>query len=368
MTGRALCVLAFVFGAIVGSFLNACIHRLPRGIKLGNPRRSFCPSCKKQIPWYENIPLISWLVLKARCSQCGAPIPSRYFLVELLTAILFLISWLTFPMPLVFIYWLFLALLIAATFIDFEHLIIPDEITIGGTIAGLILSTLFPPLLGADTFLRGFGLSFLGAAGGFFLLWFVVEAGKRFFGRKRHSFAKGEVFSIREAGGSIILTLEGDDILWDDIFARPTDELVMEGVEGEVHFSSGEKQLMPTLLRIRHDRILFPDKEIFLSEVQEIQGSIAALVIPREAMGFGDVKFIAAIGAFLGWQAVLFTLFFSALSGTVVGATMLAVTRGRDGGKIPFGPYLAFGALLWVFVGPPIVHWYLGMFLFPHTL
>src|SRR5437870_3284169 len=87
-------VFAFVVGAIVGSFLNVCIYRMPLGLSVNEPRRSFCPKCKYQIPWHRNLPLISWIALRAKCANCGARIPFRYFGVELLTAVLFLAVWL----------------------------------------------------------------------------------------------------------------------------------------------------------------------------------------------------------------------------------------------------------------------------------
>ncbi|PYL88579.1 MAG: hypothetical protein DMF16_08115 [Verrucomicrobia bacterium] len=131
---------AFVFGACVGSFLNVCIYRLPLNLSVNQPRRSFCPSCKTQIPWHQNLPLVSWLALRGRCANCGARIAFRYFAVELLTAFFFLLIWKAFPWPIAIAYWVFIALVITATFIDFEHFIIPDEITIGGTVAGLWIS------------------------------------------------------------------------------------------------------------------------------------------------------------------------------------------------------------------------------------
>ena len=127
-----LAVFAAVLGAVTGSFLNACIHRMPRGVSLLNPKRSFCPACEKTIPWYENLPVVSWVFLRGKCSGCGAPISFRYPLVELLAAGLFLALWLKFDFPLGPAYFAFVALLLAATFIDFEHFIIPDEITLGG--------------------------------------------------------------------------------------------------------------------------------------------------------------------------------------------------------------------------------------------
>src|SRR5437867_6714723 len=108
----------FVFGSVVGSFLNVCIHRLPLGQSIVSPP-SHCPHCKYSIPWYLNLPLITWVSLQGKCRNCGAPISARYFLVELLTALMFLSSWLAFGRQSVFlalIYAVFLAGLIAATF------------------------------------------------------------------------------------------------------------------------------------------------------------------------------------------------------------------------------------------------------------
>ena len=114
---------------------------------MNEPRRSFCPSCKKTLPWTQNIPLLSWLWLRGKCAHCGSKIAFRYFAVELLTALLFLAVWLCFPWPIALVYWLFVSLLIVATFIDFAHFIIPDEVTIGGTIAGVLASLALPALM-----------------------------------------------------------------------------------------------------------------------------------------------------------------------------------------------------------------------------
>src|SRR5438067_10825443 len=138
---------AFVLGAAVGSFLNVCIYRLPVDLSINRPRRSFCPSCKQPIPWHQNLPLISWLALRGRCANCGAKIAFRYFAVELVTALLFLAIWERFPWQVAIAYWIFFSFLIIGTFIDFEHFIIPDRVTIGGTIAGVACSVVVPALM-----------------------------------------------------------------------------------------------------------------------------------------------------------------------------------------------------------------------------
>src|SRR5271165_680146 len=139
-------VVFFVLGCIVGSFLNVVIHRLPLEQSIVSPP-SHCPHCNYSIPWYLNVPLFTWVYLRGKCANCGAPISVRYFLVELLSGVTFLCCWLEFGqqsalLPLV--YCVFLAGLIAATFIDFEHFIIPDQITIGGVVAGFVASLAVP--------------------------------------------------------------------------------------------------------------------------------------------------------------------------------------------------------------------------------
>src|SRR6185295_4069398 len=138
----------FTFGCLVGSFLNVCIHRMPRGISVISPP-SHCPHCGYSIPWYLNIPLFTWLYLRGKCANCRAPISSRYFWVELLTGGAFLGCWLFAGRQsagLALVYCVILAGFIVATFIDLEHYIIPDEITIGGMIAGVVISFAVPEL------------------------------------------------------------------------------------------------------------------------------------------------------------------------------------------------------------------------------
>ncbi len=130
----------FAFGAIVGSFLNVCIHRMPRDLSIVLPR-SFCPHCKAMIPWYENIPLVSYLLLRGRCFRCRRPISVRYFLVELASAWIALFLWQRYGMSAEFVTSaIFFAMIIVATMTDFETGLIPDQITIAGMIAGLALS------------------------------------------------------------------------------------------------------------------------------------------------------------------------------------------------------------------------------------
>lgn len=358
MNQVVLPVFATVLGAIIGSFLNACIHRMPRGISLRHPKRSFCPSCERLIPWFENLPLVSWLFLRGRCSGCGARISIRYFLVELLTAALFLWTWMEYGLPLAPVYWIFLALLIAATFIDIEHFIIPDEITWGGTAAGLVLSAALPQMMETPSHLHGFLFSLAGAALGYGLLWGIVELGKLAFGKKRHTFPEPESFAIEQQGENVVLTVGEETLPWDEIFSRESDQLVLECERSEL----GDRSLAAGVLRFHHNRLLLDGEEIALEKIAFVRGTLRAVVIPREAMGFGDVKFIAAIGAFLGWQAVLFTLCAASVIGCLAAVAGLFIARDRAGARVPFGPFLALGAVIWLFGGDALWDWYFSMF------
>lgn len=355
MSEAILAVFAAVIGAIVGSFLNALIYRLPRGISLANPRRSFCPNCGCSIPWKENIPVLSWLLLLGKCSVCRTKIPFRYLLVEVLTAALFLLAWLRFGLPLAVVYWVLFALLIAATFIDIDHLLIPDEITLGGTAIGLCLSVLVPPMMQTSSRIESLGLSLAAAAFGFALLWLIVELGKLAFGKKRHRFEKEEPFSVRPEGEAVTLQIGGEVLSWEDIFARESDELVLECASADV---AGDRPV----LRFRHDRMIIAGQETPLRELKAITGTLRAVIIPREAMGFGDVKLIAAIGAFLGWKAVLFTVAAASVIGCVAALAGIFLARDRSGARVPFGPFLAVGATLWLFGGENVWNAYFGIF------
>jgi leader peptidase (prepilin peptidase) / N-methyltransferase len=354
MSGATLAVFAAVIGGIVGSFLNVCIYRMPRGIRLDRPRRSFCTSCQRAIPWVENLPVLSWFLLRGRCSGCGARISFRYPLVELLTAMLFLLAWVRFGSPLALIYWILFSLLIAAAFIDIDHLLIPDEITLGGTAAGLFLSVLFPQMMQTTSRLESFCLSLAAAGLGFGLLWLIVELGKLAFGTKRHRFEKEEPFVVRPDRDAVTLQIGEETLTWEDIFARESDELVLECATADV---AGERPV----LRFRHDRMIVGGQETPLDELKAITGTLHAIVIPREAMGFGDVKLIAAIGAFLGWKAVLFTVAAASIIGCAAALAGIFLARDRAGARVPFGPFLALGAVLWIFGGEGVWNAYFGI-------
>jgi leader peptidase (prepilin peptidase) / N-methyltransferase len=253
----ALFLFLFLFGAIVGSFLNVCILRIPDGESIVWPG-SRCPSCKSAIAGYDNIPILSWLILRAKCRSCQAPISPRYWVVELLTATAAVAAYfrvgLGFEWLVVFA---FIASLIVITFIDLDHRIIPDVISLPGIVAGFVLSARHDPWLPS-----------------------MLD--------------------------SLIGILFGGGILF----------VVAWGYEK----ATG-----------------------------------------REGMGGGDVKLLAMIGAFLGWQSIPFTLLISSLSGSVIGVSLMWWTGSDTKYAIPFGPFLALGALIYVFCGEELMRWYLGL-------
>jgi leader peptidase (prepilin peptidase) / N-methyltransferase len=257
-----LSVFIFLAGLCLGSFLNVCIWRIPREESIVWPG-SHCPACHHAIAPRDNIPLVSWLMLNGKCRHCQAPISPRYFLVELLTGALFTALWLVHGLNLQTpVYIFFTGALILGTFVDFDHLILPDRVTLGGMVVGPLLAFVFPVLQGQTNRLFALLLSFAGLALGYGILWLVATLG-RFF-------------------------------------------------------------------------------------------------LKREAMGMGDVKLLGAIGACLGWQAVLFTIFVSSLSGTILGLSLIAAGKKELQSKIPYGPHLALAAVLWMFCGPACVDFYLA--------
>lgn len=347
---------AFVLGATVGSFLNVCIYRLPLDLSVNEPRRSFCPSCKKQIPWHQNLPLLSWLFLRGRCANCGSRIAFRYFLVELLTALLFLAVWRSFPWQIAIAYWVLVSLLIVATFIDFEHFIIPDEVTLGGAAAGIIASFIIPELMMTEQRWTALLWSVSSALLGYGLLWIVLEAGKIAFGKKKIRLEAPTPFTWTRNGDDADFVVGEERGLWSDNFAREKDQLLLHCDASVID----GRDLGPATLRFHYDRVSVGDEEIPLDRVSTISGVVRELQIPREAMGRGDLKFLAAIGAFLGWRAVLFSVFAGSLLGSFVGIGAMLIGKRVWSAKLPFGPYLAAGALVWMFFGEALLRWYIA--------
>ena len=248
-------LVVFVLGLSVGSFLNVCIYRLPQELSIVTPR-SLCPQCGKPIRAYDNIPLLSYLWLRGKCRNCQAPISWRYPLVEAITGGIALALFFQYGLTLHFLLiFAFCAAMIVISFIDLDHRIIPDMISLPGIVIGFLLS--------------------------FFVSWITV---------------KQSAIGMLAGGGSLFLVAWGDEAL-----------------------------------------------------------------TKKEGMGGGDVKLLAMIGAWLGWESILFTLFAASLSGSLIGGgVMLLRGEGRHY-AIPFGPFLAFSAVAFIFWGSPLMDWYLGL-------
>ncbi len=253
-------IIVFIFGSIVGSFLNVCIHRMPLGESIVWPH-SHCPKCKKKIHTYDNIPFLSYIILRGRCRFCKERISLRYPLVELLTALLFLAVFNRYGLSYdFFVFCVFICGLIIATFVDIQYRIIPDEISIGGIILGFIL-----------TAVKGFNL-------------------KPLHYDLRPTF--DSLLGIIVGGGVIYLTGKIFDLVYFKLLKRPP-------IQGE-----------------------------------------------SESMGGGDVKLLAMIGAFLGWQKVIFVFFLAPFFGAIIGMINLLVKKDHT---IPYGPFLSFAAIFSIF-------------------
>ncbi len=266
-------LLAVMFGLLIGSFLNVCIYRWPRDLSIVKPR-SHCPGCKRQIAWYDNIPVLSYVLLSARCRHCKAAISWRYPVVELLTAALFgYIVWRLGLSLNALRYCMLCAMLVTLAFADAETRILPDEFTVGGLVVGVVFAALIP--VPDSTFQAVAGLA------GWQLNWRLISLGECAIG------------AIIPAGS-----------LW---------------------FGGWLFQ------KIRH----------------------------KEGLGFGDVKLMMMIGAFLGIRGTLLTLFAASFTGSVVGLIYIRVTK-QDAGsyELPLGTFLAFAAIAAALAGGPVIAWY----------
>ncbi|CAN5440887.1 A24 family peptidase [soil metagenome] len=242
-------------GLAVGSFLNVCIYRIPRRESLLHPP-SRCPACGQGLRWFDNVPVLGYVLLGGRCRACRAPISIRYPIVELVTMGVFLLHYAVFGWDaLLAVRILFACAMIVLFAIDLEHHLLPNVITLPGIVVGLICSLFVPP---------GLLDAFIGALVGGAVLWLIGEAYYRYSG--------------------------------------------------------------------------------------------------QEGMGGGDVKMLAMIGAFLGWQQVALTLVLSSVAGSVIGVLLIATRRGGLKNELPYGTFLALAALIASLVGERIIAWYTGLY------
>jgi leader peptidase (prepilin peptidase)/N-methyltransferase len=244
-----------LFGLSIGSFLNVCAYRLPLGQSVVHPR-SRCTTCGRTLTWFDNLPVLSWVALGGRCRTCKQPVSWMYPAVEIVTALIFVITYLTYGLTLLSLVRVVFACALIVLFVtDLQHKILPNVITLPGIVVGFVCSVFLPP---------GWMSSLIGlAVGGGFL------------------------FALAEA-----------------------------------------------YYRIRG----------------------------QEGLGMGDVKLLAMIGAFLGWKLVLLTLVFASFTGSLAGGVLIASGRGNMKYALPFGTFLAVGALFAATWGEPIADWYFGFY------
>jgi leader peptidase (prepilin peptidase)/N-methyltransferase len=299
--------------------------------------------------------------LRGRCKNCGAPISWRYFVVELLTGVAFLSCWLAFgnashpfpSLPVAFVYAVFLAGLIAATFIDFEHFIIPDEITLGGMAVGFAASFFLPSLHNADTLNVGLRRSFIGAVMGAGAIYAILRMGKWLFGRQRVKLPVDAKIIFTETS----VHLPDKEIPYEELFYRRSDVIALHARTVELV----DRGYQDVLVRLSPSLLEIGEEKMNPNDVPCLEAVSTEIVLPREAMGLGDVKFMGAIGAFLGWQGVVFSLMFSSMIGAVVGVTLIVMRRREWSSRMPYGPYIALAAAVWIFGGKKIFHALFGM-------
>lgn len=275
-------LFVFLFGAAIGSFLNVVIHRLPNEESVIFPN-SACPNCGESIKFYDNIPILSWLMLRGQCRNCHEPIAWRYPAVEFLTAFLFVLVYFQIGFsPLTPVNLIFVAAIVALIFIDAEHMILPDAITYPMLFGALLVRLIFAMFFGATDFadLKIYPLTSLQE----YPLWLV---------------------SIL---GAILGGLVGGGSLW-------------------------------------------------------LVGEIWKRLRGVDAMGLGDVKMMFGVGALLGWQLTLLSIFLGAFSGAIIGIFLISRQKEKDmQTQIPFGIFLGIGSIVALLFGEQIIRWYLQMF------
>lgn len=352
---------AGLFGALIGSFLNVVIYRVPLGMSVNEPKRSFCPMCKAPIPMWRNVPIVSWLWLRGKCGDCKAPIPFRYVAVEILTCALFVAVWKVFPPQAAPFVMGLMALLVAITWIDAAHMIIPTPLTWIATGLGLAACGMWPqlPVLAgvAGDWKHGLLQSGIGWAAGFFGLFAVVHLGKLALGKKEVSWPKPVTWKLVEPDNEtdpLRFVIDGEAHDWWDLFNRPSDRLIVECTALRVD----ESEVQAGLLTIRELGIELPDgRSIALENLKALAGEATKTTIPREAMGSGDPYLLGAIGAFCGWTGVLFCVFASSIY-ALIAALFCRIGFGRP---LPYGPFLALAAATWLFGGWRLWQWYMEM-------
>lgn len=344
-----------LLGACVGSFMNVVVYRLPRGMSVHNPPRSFCPQCKAEIPWWLNLPIISWLCLRGKSACCHKRIPARYWLVEVACAALF------FGIAQSFVYetistqlWLCLwaACMLGLMAMDWEEMVVHPWLAVFAAAFGLAAAVGDPTLADstASTPVEGLLWSLGGALGGYLLFRLVALGGRLFFGKRKYKYAKDEAWLLRQVGDDIVLSAGETDIAWGEIFPESGGRVLLHDAEVSGWDSPrGSITLTETTLAL-------PDGKRFeLANYEQLSGSCRGIEVYREAMGSGDAWLALAIGALCGWQGVVFSL----VGGSFIGLLYALVMRVKRGVPMPFGPALILAAYVWLFWGQQLADFYI---------
>lgn len=341
----------FLFGACIGSFLNVVIYRLPRGLSVNKPRRSFCPHCGAAIPWYRNIPILSWLLLRGRGACCGKPIAVRYWLVEAACALLFAAMawhWESESLPTLICFCAWAALMLASFCIDWEQMVVLPVLAVPAALCGVGAYTLSPWLADAVSLepLEGAFYAVGGAGFGFALFAAVALLGRLAFGRKSRDYETEQAWSLRQEGEDLALRIGQETLLWSELFMEESDRLTLTAAQENTHEQAACD------LTFTHCALLLPNgTEVPLESVEELHGRCKGYRHRRAAMGSGDAWLAMAIGAACGWQGVIFAL----VGGSFIGLAQAFVARIGRGTPMPFGPALIAAATLWLFFSEEIM-------------
>ncbi len=347
---------AALFGLCVGSYLNVVIYRLPRGLSTNKPKHSFCPRCEKAIPWYHNIPVLSWLLLRARSACCKQPISWQYPLVELATGALFFLLSCLMPdmglLPLIALcLWGAAAMVIFV--MDWQQMIVLPRVTVFAALAGLLCVTLSPlDFIASDSWLDGLLFSLYGGVAGFLLLSAIALLGKWLLGRKTVSLDKSQSWSLHanEGGDDIILCIGEEQNSLSSLLMESKDRLHLLGVKMKLRLNGKNEHYKGDISTDGEYLYLHRQQgvqKISLEQYQELHGSCTAYSISRAVMGSGDAWIAMAVGVLCGASGLLFLLLAASLIG-LLAALILRLGRGQ---ALPFGPCLILACLLWLIVG-----------------
>lgn len=249
---------------------------------------------------------------------------------------------------------LFLFCLISSA-VDIEHRIIPQELTLPCLVAGLLAGAVVPGFFGETTWQAGVLHSFYGILAGAVGIAIIIEFGKMAFGRMVRDLDPPEVFEFQYGDdGMHVIVADGEPLDWDSLFNRKSDRLIVECTELNV----GLQQETGNTLTIGWDTIQIDDQEPKkIDECTVFSGTTNRIIIPREAMGYGDAQFAAVIGAFTGWEGVCFVVFAASIIGSIIGLTLKALGKETT---LPFIPSLTLGVLAWFFIGTDMMNHFLG--------